>query len=515
MVKLDARIQNLVDYARNQDGADRTVLFQNMIDLFLAPDAPSRAPIRNQLLDVLQSLIPHVSPESRKAAAGLIGSTVKPPMDLVMRLVQDDPTLIGDLLRLVDFEEDDLIDLIQTTGRAHHQEIAARNNLSANVWIALARAAPNRSAEPGLSKKSLFEGELNPKAPAQEATITALHPERVGERFDLPATTPEPMPDAGTQQGAAARHALEMPELPSFLQDPKEGFLPDPAPGAWAFTSNRDGLVTQLSPMARSLVADSQYAVGDSLLDFFGLNQKLGHPVARAFQRRSPIHAAPLYIDSCPKGQRYWSLEAAPRFSSQTGAFDGYEGTLLPVTQETAPPPQPEPDSDMFTSSKAETVSSVRESGSVTSSSAYVDQLTRMESLSDGLLAQLEAAISDESFAVQDEQDELKPDASITSRPVPQPNTDETAVLDMPLKAQETHSNDKQDAVETQDHGSAAPDPEAYKTSSARETRRQEALEMLDGVVEQILQASKGDTAVNLRLQAEIAAACVRSLKDS
>lgn len=351
---MDSRIENLVQYARNQGDADRTALFRNLVDLFLAQDAPADSQFRQQLLNVLTALIPHVDESTRETAAGLIASMPKVPMDLVLQLVQDEAHLVRELLHKVDFDEDDLIDLIERTGRAHHQEIAARPNLSANVWIALARAAPNRNNNVGIPDTRLFDADLTSEqaiqptsTPATSATVTALDPTKLpGDAvpthtgFRVLRSGENLRDDENTDNISEKKPNIAklQPPLPAFLREPKAGHVADPAANGWAFRSNRDGFITHLSPNALRLFANSTHALGDALLDFLGLNSKLGHPVARAFQRRSQIEDAPLYIDGCPKGMRYWQLSAVPRFSTETGSFDGYDGRLGPVASESAEP---------------------------------------------------------------------------------------------------------------------------------------------------------------------------------
>ncbi|MBL4639517.1 MAG: hypothetical protein JKY57_03195 [Kordiimonadaceae bacterium] len=86
---LDNRIKELVAYARERDGEDRTVLFRNLVDLFLTGKAPKKGPTRAQLLDVLEALVPHVDTESRRTVSELIASMSKPPIDLALRLCLD------------------------------------------------------------------------------------------------------------------------------------------------------------------------------------------------------------------------------------------------------------------------------------------------------------------------------------------------------------------------------------------------------------------------------------------
>jgi len=443
MDALDSRIKELVAYARERDGEDRATLFRNLVDLFLTGKAPQINPTRGQLLDVLQALIPHVNAEGRRTACDLVANMSKPPMDLVIRLAQDRASLVSSLLTQVAFDDEDLIELIGKTGREHHQVIASREDLSANIWIALARAAPSAppfdhqstlalwSDDLGITQTKALSQKLTERQPAaplataigdpekaaqkraqhetheqpgsqgqkqgqkqaqKSATVTPLHPERpagsttgasatirilrtdedliasrtdprtnlradqetqkssqlTGEEVLLEApnnistetTVPHNDPKARTDKDAApATQQVSSTETndQSFAANfPDEAPLTqrqaqDPGPGGWAWISDRDGFITSVSPQGEQLLGTQFSSIGTSMLDLLALNTKLGHPVARAFQRRSGIHDAPIFLSDMEEKHQHWTLEATPFFSSCGGIFEGYEGVLTPV----------------------------------------------------------------------------------------------------------------------------------------------------------------------------------------
>jgi len=377
MDALDNRIKELVAYARTRDGEDRSTLFRNLIDLFLTGKAPSANHTRNQLLDVIEALIPHVDAEARRTAADLLSNMTAPPTDLAIRLCRDRASLVGNLLKCAHFDEDDILDLIGKTGREHHQILASREDLSANVWIALARAAPSAPPFDHQSTLALWSDDLgilqiNETADNQTpptTNVTPLHIDKnktakgsiriiktgddlIAERSE--AISPEEKKaDTVEQRTAELKQAiaqetaqsepqhnnttenisrLNNPELNQFLTDDfAHKPLKDPGPGGWAWHTDRDGLVISLSPKGIELLGETNGVVGASVLDMLGLNTKIGHPVARAFQRRSTIHDAPITLQSLDKPFQHWTLEATPVFSSCGGIFEGYEGILTPV----------------------------------------------------------------------------------------------------------------------------------------------------------------------------------------
>lgn len=172
MDALDSRIRELVTYARERDGEDRTTLFRSLVDMFLTGKAPVRQPTRGQLLDVIEALIPHVEPESRRTVSEILAGMNQAPMDLVHRLVRDRARLVEDLLVKAPFDEDEIIDLITATGREHHQILASRSDLSANVWIALARAAPAAPPFEGQSTLALWRDDLGTQETSPEEAAT-------------------------------------------------------------------------------------------------------------------------------------------------------------------------------------------------------------------------------------------------------------------------------------------------------------------------------------------------------
>lgn len=353
MNALDSRIRELVAYARERDGEDRSILFRNLIDLFLTGKAPQIAPTRSQLLDVIEALIPHVDSDNRRTAADLIAGMSNPPFDLAIRLCRDRASLVSNLLKTLPMDEEEVVELISQTGREHHQIIATRNDLSANVWIALARAAPAALPFDNQSTLALWSDDLGiTRTAAQPSGTVTPFPEHKARQSSLRILKTDE--DLIAERSRDAQQETEFPEHRETLNQGGETEMfaedqpampaeqvetattvnktaKDPSPGGWSWISDRDGFVTSISPFATVLFGEG-YANGDtSILDLLGLNEKLGHPVARAFQRRSAIHDAPVTIQFLDDAHQNWTMEATPVFSQCGGIFEGYEGGLAPV----------------------------------------------------------------------------------------------------------------------------------------------------------------------------------------
>lgn len=382
---LDTRIKELVAYARERDGEDRTLLFRNLVDLFLTGKAPKKQPTRGQLLDVIEALIPHVEPDGRRTVAELVANLSTPPLDLAYRLAKDRPHIVEGLLRSAAFDENDIINLIASTGRDHHHVIASRGDLSANVWIALARAAPSAPPFDNPSTLALWRDDLGgehsdktvtPFRTTHGSTDTAYDPgsSRKGDHPD--ATEPrspelvveEQLSNSATTNHGDTRHAAElrilrtdkdliadrieksdekMQTAQEIQPKPTEPVAQEPlgrpsislpsGQGKWSWQSDRDGLVLCVSENGAQLYPRAQKLIENSALELLGLGNKLGHPVSRAFQRRSPIHDAPIALDNDDIKLRFWTLEATPVFSANNGIFEGYDGVMTPMSAHEQP----------------------------------------------------------------------------------------------------------------------------------------------------------------------------------
>lgn len=370
----DDRVQELVQYARDREGEERSALFSNLIEMFVTGNAPRRLDAREQLLDVLEALIPHVDGEVRRLTAEQLATSEDRPMDLVTRLVLDRASIVKSLLRKAPFEEDEFIDLIRATGREHHQELAARHDLPANVWIELARAAPNAPVSETPSTLALWEDDLGRRAELRKSKPkvelrtedgkVALFKRQLEDESIIPSASDIAQSRAKetASEIVSVLSEEEMDELASGEPDAKwyndlddtplepqrdfeksmdayqqivssEMNIKDPCPGGWSWMSDAVGRVVALSPGAHALFGDySLRLLGGEVADLVGLSGRRSHPVLKAIDRRGPIHDAPILLGEMVAGKRNWSLEAKPRFSLQGGRFEGYEGQMTPVT---------------------------------------------------------------------------------------------------------------------------------------------------------------------------------------
>lgn len=634
---LDSRIRELVAYARERGSEDRSSLFRNLVDLFLTGKAPKTEPTRNQLLDVLRALIPHVEADSRRTACDLVANMATPPMDLVLHLAQDRASLVGALLVNVKFDDDDLIELIENTGREHHQVIASREDLSANIWIALARAAPVAPPFDHQSSLALWSDDLgitqtqthrSSEAPAREAlkneaqrheikaasqgqksaTITALHPERPPSpasdaskataavdtptsirilrtdkdliadrtisiepsqtnRAAAPLTEAERAqntpPQAETQKSEPQTSEAKQPETqqpetqPSRAQptDPSSAQedlaltqkgAQDPGPGGWSWISDRDGFITSISPRGLQLHGAEFSAIGTSMLDLLGLNTKLGHPVARAFQRRSAIHDAPIFLPDLEEKNQHWTLEATPYFSSSGGIFEGYEGILTPVIMATEPDhffmsdedatalflddmdSRPAANLRIMPATFTDQATVFQPSGTVTTATPQegsdkaqpVSALKVTRQTLEDIAADLSNSVEDETDTSTDRADQNGPDVTDLSQngdkfahaataAVQEVLAEALAPLSRSFEAKKAASS----GAEEQKIDPTAPSAGTLLSPEASDHIKA-TFDMLEAALAGINSACKTAGDPHIRLQSEIAAACVRSLKD-
>lgn len=560
MNALDSRIRELVAYARERDDEDRTTLFRNLVDLFLTGKAPMREPTRGQLLDVIEALLPHVDSESRRTVSDLLASQTTPPMDLVLRICRDRASLCEALLQNAPFDEDDIIDLIRETGREHHQALATRGDLSANVWIALARAAPAAPPFDSRSTLALWRDDLGAQGDhAGSATVTALRPEKtaslrilrtdedlIAERVTqstaasntrmVEAANDEPdTPEPKEAVDPAPEKAEAVEPVPQAATAPDEHAeetpsLKDPGPGGWAWRSDRDGLITGVSPQGCQLLGSVDAALGMGMLDLLGLNTKLGHPVSRAFQRRSTIHDAPIHLPDLGHNHQHWTLEAEPVFSPCGGVFEGYEGVLTPVKPAVDHLDAPaEDDEPLFLDDPAPQPRRTRASAA---ERPDVMQARLLEKAWKNETRTRTEELADEKTGKHDEK---RPDAVTAARDTtpdnakaPAANTAITSMAAAMVRnvVSETLGAPMSPSEEIARFGRGAEQDEAFPqpthTPEAREAKTKlkgnaeaaATIELLEQALLRLAEASKDSNMTQTRLQAEIAMACVRALKD-
>ena len=549
MNALDSRIRELVAYARERDGEDRTTLFRNLVDLFLTGKAPMRQPTRGQLLDVIEALQPHVESESRRTVAELLAGQSNPPMDLVLRICRDRASLVEALLVNAPFDEDEVIDLIRETGREHHQIIASRGDLSANVWIALARAAPAAPPFDSRSTLALWRDDLGFQkegAPQPTATVTALRPEKtaslrilrtdedlIAERVSGNNRTDDTrMVEAANDQPVVSEPVIatetpEAPEPPHAAPTPvstdggeaetdlnpsgeEDAPLRDPGPGGWSWRSDRDGFITAISPYGCKLLGSIDAALGMGMLDLLGLNTKLGHPVTRAFQRRSTIHDAPIHLPDLGKTHQHWTLEAEPHFGP-AGVFEGYEGILTPVIATAGGVLADMQDDDpLFLDDPSPAPR--RERATTVASSAEIQKNL------------LDRSRDEKIAAATAQPEDAKPIPAATPRTSPISNalgTMAAAVvreavaetLKTPLTPREEKARYARAEEKSEPEAAKAqPAPAPHHTGAPDEVRA--TLDMLEQALTRLGEAAKSGQSTQLRLQSEIAMACARALRE-
>ena len=554
---LDTRIRELVAYARERDGEDRTLLFRNLVDLFLTGKAPQKQPTRDQLLDVIEALIPHVEPDGRRTVAELVANLSAPPLDLAYRLAKDRPHIVGDLLRSTAFDEDDIIGLIACTGRDHHHVIASRADLSANVWIALARAAPAAPPFDNQSTLALWRDDLG----ALHGDETIMPFRRKEEQADSHATPParqpnqkintplnsaaDPTPDQQRPPSDAPaiaienRHAAELRILRTdkdLIADRLEKSsevmqtgpvnsenvaVPDQqnsservpvlaagAPGTWSWQSDRDGLVMVVSDGGSRLFDRTVTLVGGSILDMLGLQNKLGHPVSRAFQRRSAIHDAPIALDNDDIKLKFWTLEATPVFSANGGIFEGYDGVMTPVSAHNQPAldlSDPEPRPAVASGLEAALFSDPEKQ-------EHPPTATRQAMIDENIdrTAVPAPAIAPAGL----------PTSQQANQPVENQKTSNRSSADMPLAniaaevLKDLIGDSVSAALGTSLRAKQAEVEKAHSKSEQSQNDLQATLHILEETLENLIRASKNSGNSNVRLQTEIATACLKTLKD-
>ncbi len=374
MGAFEHQIEELVAFARDRDDNDRSVLFCELTELFTSGRAPQAIEDREHLLDVIEALVPHVAPNTRAGVAGELADMHHPPMDLVMRLIYDDADLVSNLITNAPMDEDSLIEFIAKTGRAHHQELATRTDLSANIWIALARAAPTMPMNRLHNEKALWEDDLgkhhkvqNPMAPknAEELGINLFMTRPAPEekiRSRSQSQPPKAIKKSAVKNQKSdneediflstnrAANDLSKASLTRKEKRSLDQYVEHKLPKAtvelddfnwqqhvtcdlgWAVLTGRDGNISDLSHSAITFMGlAAERLIGMHLVHLIGLTDRPEHPVVRAISRHGAIHDAPVVLFVGPVGRASWTLTAIPKFEPASGVFEGFNCHFSPV----------------------------------------------------------------------------------------------------------------------------------------------------------------------------------------
>ncbi len=383
MGAFEHQIEELVAFARDRDNNDRSVLFCELTELFISGSAPQAPNDREHLLEVIEALVPHVAPNTRAGVAGQLSDMHHPPMDLVMRLIYDDADLVANLIVHAPMDEDSLIEFVAKTGRAHHQELATRTDLSASVWIALARAAPAMPINRLHNENALWADDLGKDHKAENSSQTK-NAEELGINLFMTRPAPEekinvrPPSNAGIKNIKRPRKVSKESDksgeailsqnvaandlLKNTLSRQEKRALDEhvlhPMPRAtvevedfnweqhvtstlgWALLTNRDGCIVDLSHSARMFMGlAAERLINMDLINLIGLADRPEHPVVRALLRHGAIHDAPVVLFVGPVGRASWTLTALPKFGTTSGLFEGFNCHFspVPVTDEDIP----------------------------------------------------------------------------------------------------------------------------------------------------------------------------------
>lgn len=383
MGAFEHQIEELVAFARDRDNNDRSVLFCELTELFISGTAPQAPNDREHLLEVIEALVPHVAPNTRAGVAGQLADMHHPPMDLVMRLIYDDADLVSNLIAHAPMDEDSLIEFIAKTGRSHHQELATRTDLSASVWIALARAAPAMPINRLHNENALWADDLGKDHKADTPSHTK-NAEELGINLFMTRPAPEEKINARPPSNAGIKNIKRSPKVTKDHDRGGEAILSQnvaandllkntlsrqekraldehvlhPMPKAtvevedfnweqhvtstlgWALLTNRDGCIADLSHSARMFMGLAAERLKNmDLIHLIGLADRPEHPVVRALSRHGAIHDAPVVLFVGPVGRASWTLTALPKFGTTSGLFEGFNCHFspVPVTDEDIP----------------------------------------------------------------------------------------------------------------------------------------------------------------------------------
>jgi hypothetical protein len=252
------------------------------------------------------------------------------------------------------------------------------------------------------------------------------------------------------------------------------------------------------------------------MLDMLGLNTKLGHPVSRAFQRRSTIHDAPINLMMLDGDHQYWTLEAAPVFSPCGGVFEGYEGILTPVVSASETSEADDDDAPLFLDEMDEPDTRIA------SRPSFAKEASVLQS------GGKKAGTSGESHTRENPADTSDSDNGTPANPLADMinNTAAAMVREAvadaltPLSPQEEAArygtaHQATPSAPNTPSSNPAPNP-AQATEAARpvfDREIQSTLTLLEEALARLSDASRHGGEAQVQLQSEIAMACLRTLK--
>ncbi len=320
----DERTASEVSAAR-ENGPVFAELTDRLLARGLEPDE------RAHLLALWRRLRDAVDRDARAAVVRRLLELPDPPGDLLLAAAEDDPEIAAPLLKEAPFGADELIALIARTGPAHHIEIAKRADLTLDVWLALARAATARG------RREKAEEDAEPDRRPVAVSRPAAPPSAGKASADAsPARTQE-----GGSEDARSSADRPLGAGPPRPADDGWQLLDDPAGDAWAFQTDRRGVVTGLSPLAETAFGRPLDALaGRSFVDLVADHAAAPGPdwIGEAMRARRPIRDAVVELapaDGAPA--RRWRIRAKPRFSFPDGRFLGYAGTARDLDRVMAP----------------------------------------------------------------------------------------------------------------------------------------------------------------------------------
>lgn len=315
MAAYENRIKQLISLARHSSEVNRELVYRKLVALLLDARVESDEEEMSALLRLLEALTPSVGMDCRIEIARMVAGQTNAPIALAEHIATDMASVAAPILKKAAFDEATLLRIISATGRAHHLLIAERPGLTARIWDALSRRPrPGSRPGPDSRKEPLPTAEPPPAEPA--SIHRAQRQPRGPEASPVATLTRDPAHDLA----ALARGY----EAPSFLLD-------DPT-GGFAWTTNRQGRISGLSPHAREAFGRTAQSLKGFY--FFTLIEPLadsadGHRFDTILTRHLPIRDLPIEIENNKGRQSRWLLRGQARFDPSTGRFTGYRGQAL------------------------------------------------------------------------------------------------------------------------------------------------------------------------------------------
>lgn len=321
MDKPNHTIQDILSLARYEGKPDRVSIFCRIFGLLLDNKVDPGASVYSLLFQMMDVLWYDIGMPMRVELAKRVAAAPNAPAGLALRFAVDEPEVAAHILKDALLDDRFLIDVIASTGRAHHLLIAERVDFSEEVWKAITDA---RRAEK--DAKSVTKDQA-PRVPESEQNLFSLELGkdkpvriRVSEREAGPLKKPVPLVEA------LVAAAMEDVAGPVEVSEKEPGKKQD-EPVSWNWKTDRSGAIVEIDEACCTAFGMGRdQLMGRNLFTLVRDDSESDMKLAASVDKRTPIRNQPIEIEDNFGSSTKWVLNGKAFFEIHGGKFQGYVG---------------------------------------------------------------------------------------------------------------------------------------------------------------------------------------------